>query len=160
MDRHLRQLHPARVKRATVADALSVAQNLREADRRELLAAVGPKDPRDILVEGVLSSDFAVTVAGREPAAIFGVRRVADSAIVWGLAATEAERRTRDWVELAPFLRSAIVDAAGGVPLWNVVDERNTLHHRWLRWIGAEFTGRSVARFDPSVSFLEFVIHV
>ncbi len=41
--------------------------------------------------------------------------------------------------------------------LWNVVDERNTLHVRWLKWMGFTFINRHPYYGAEQRPFLEFV---
>lgn len=149
----------AAIAAATFADALGLSKFLREADRRELLAAAGPRDPLDILVDGLRTSDasFCARAQSGAPICIWGVRNVGPVAVAWMLASVLMPNHARAMVALAPTAKAATL-AAARAPLWNLVDERNALHVRWLRWLGAEFSGRRFTRADPDVPFSEFFI--
>ena len=136
----------AYVRRSTIQDAKPIATNLRAADRAEL-AALTRQTPLSIIEDGISSSVACYTVCLRDgdiPCAIFGVSPsgASESGIIWCLGtddlfriALKFLRNSKDWVnELHRKHRL----------LFNVIDERQTVYIKWLKWLGFEF----VEEFD------------
>lgn len=132
---------------ANHADAHRVADNLREEDRREC-ASLTSSHPRSALAHSVSSSRLAIVVViDDEPVALFGVSDVPGNPDVgqpWlmatpGLLRAKREfiRQSRDWLHTLAISRPYKT-------LRNLVDMRNTLHVRWLKWLGAKFHGDEV----------------
>lgn len=133
------------MNRLTVApaqpeDALRLGPSLRQADRDEVLAASG-MDPTQALRLGLaISADAYTILAGGVPIACFGVvDRGGGEGAPWLLGSDailthwrEFARRSHDELERVrrPWRT-----------LENYVDTRNTLHLRWLEWLGATFYG-------------------
>jgi hypothetical protein len=127
---------------ATAGDILDLEPNLRPEDRAELETA-NNTDAKKTLIEGYDRSirRTAVRLHG-VCAALFGVvpdfRR--DIGLPWLVASTELAqsapmefcRRTKreSWIDHL---------AQGFAVLANIVDSRNTLHVRWLKWAGFSF---------------------
>ncbi len=131
------------VRPSAVEDAFDLAPRLRQADRAEIMAA-GGAEPLFALQRGFEASEDPMTVvlAGR-PIAMFGVITIGwfengwRDGSPWLLGSDEVQtnyfefaRRSREEFERvrAPWAR-----------LTNWIDDRNTLHKRWLRWLGFEF---------------------
>ena len=122
----------------TTTEDLSVVEHLRIADLREVKALTG-EEPLSALARSVQSSALCFTAfSGTTPIAIFGVgpdpQSEAGGGIVWLVGTDEiAElgiaflRRSDKWLRMM---------AQPYTYLWNIVDARNTLHIRWLRWLG------------------------
>lgn len=132
----------AQVRPATIADAVSIAPRLRQADQQEISASLGI--PAEFaLVATVHHSKVALAIEedgeviglfGADPIPVFD-----NTAQVW-MVMTDAIhsismqflREGGEWLErlheVAPLLT-------------NYTDKRNTLHHRWLRWLGFTFIG-------------------
>lgn len=120
-----------------MGDALYVGARLRDADRAEVLALTG-RDPTQVLRESVMDSAMAwAGCVDGLPACLFGVVPVSLAGVTgtpW-LLGTDVLlgysraflRRNKAYVErmLAeyPVLR-------------NVVDARNEVSIRWLKWLG------------------------
>lgn len=143
------------VRPAVPQDAISMAPRLRAADRAELLAA-GADSPQAALLSGIEAGHAEVAEDHFGPFMIFGV---APSALPWvgspWMSATPRLlsyrnrfiRESREKVE--ELQRTYQV-------LTNYVDERNTLHHRWLQWCGFKFIRRvTLGPFD--LPFIQFV---
>ena len=123
------------IRPATFRDALVL--NMRRADREEVEALSG-RDPRAVLVESVehstyawagLADDKLVCLFGVAPASLVGV-----TGIPWLLGSDAICTYSR------PFLRRNklfVTEMLKEYPiLRNVVDARNTVSIRWLRWLG------------------------
>lgn len=142
----------------SVADHVSrIAPRLREADRQEVIAASG-RTPEEVLAVG-LQGDVCLTWLNAEgdPIAIGGVARtnVEGAGAVWLLATPEIE------AQRFAFLRNvgAYLEALHTVypVLFNYVDARNTLHIRWLRWMGFTFINLHDSWGVEGRPFYEFV---
>lgn len=138
---------------------LFLKDRLRAADRREL-QALG-RNPGDSLADGFdKSKPHAFTLDRRgHPVAIFGcvpVPAPVRFGSVWMLATDELRevrfsflRHSRRWLQ-----RITQDCRVSG----NLVDSRNTLHVRWILWLGYRFLRRVQV---GSVEFWEFAkIHV
>jgi hypothetical protein len=125
------------VEHSSIRDAHFISTRLRRADAAEI-AAVTVEPPVRVLVNGITQSDpcFTVKTAGGEPCGLFGIRDSGhpESAVVWMLGTDHLTtngrtflRHSRHWLdELHKNHRL----------LFNVIDARNTVHRRWLDWMG------------------------
>jgi hypothetical protein len=125
------------VEHSSIRDAHFISTRLRRADEAEI-AAVTIEPPVRVLVNGITRSDpcFTVKTAGGEPCGLFGIRDSGhpQSAVVWMLGTDDLTsngltflRHSRHWLdELHKNHRL----------LFNVIDARNTVHRRWLDWMG------------------------
>lgn len=144
---------------ARYGDVLSMALRLRDEDKAELRAASGMPPL------AALEHSFAATVLPHvgvdeddKPVCLGGVvpfPRCPLRGVVWAVASTDVERHR------VSFLRRSIP----WVKLWqaqfpiltNAVDERNTVHIEWLRWLGFTFIARHPEYGVERRPFLEFV---
>lgn len=157
-------LHPftedviAHVRAALVADIYALAGKLREADKAEVRALTG-HTPEQALTISFDNSEAPHSIIDDHDAVVgmFGVAPSTDllAGLVWmlgsdGLTAIGREflRQSRYWVH-ALHLNYPV--------LTNVTDERNKLHHRWLKWCGFTFIHRHPALGVEGRPFLEFV---
>lgn len=130
---------------------------LREADLMEL-KALGVT-PRESLIRGyeISAPCLTVTVDGL-PAAMFGVSPDPNNPMagfVWLLGTDDLMKVSRQ------FLRESVkwLDLLGERfhVLANAVHQDNTIHIRWLRWIGFSFLGRRGQFIEFARSqFIEF----
>lgn len=137
-------------------DASFLAPRLRPEDRDESYAAFG-LPPELTLTFGARFSDVAFTmVAGEEPVGMFGVSglpEVPHAGSVWLVATPTLERHavtflrgSRPWVDRLHRRWPVLMNRA---------DARNTVHHRWLRWLG--FTIYAQEPYGPfGLPFLSF----
>ncbi|MGL5935027.1 MAG: phage protein Gp13 family protein [Cetobacterium sp.] len=145
------------VREVRGGDVTYIGRHMREADRREVYAASGLSQ-ESALEQSVSMSNIACTVVGDYPAAIFGVYATSDSeAVVWLLGTDELTskslkrellKQSRDYLDRLQEFRPL---------LFNYVDERNTLHIRWLKWAGCTFIKRHEHWGHEQRPFLEFV---
>lgn len=156
--RSLRELFPARLIEPTAEALAHIGRNLRPEDVAELQAAIGDYDPNTILSDAVEMSTLAFVVGGADP---IGVGGVVGDGLIWMVGTKEIEQRPRELIE---FSRTAVARFKEAVPdapfFYNHIDERNLVHIKYVKWLGAVFTGRSVTKHDPTVKFLEFKLYV
>jgi hypothetical protein len=147
-----------RVRRAQLDDARALAPRLREADRMEVRASSG-EDPLTALERAVRGSQpsCAMLDESGEVLALFGVSSHParpGCGTVWMMGSDALVSRrgvflrtSKYWVEQL-HRRYAV--------LGNFIDARNTVHLRWLHWLGFK-TGRRVERFGfeqrPFIAF-------
>lgn len=130
-----------RFRRAEIEDADALARVLREADRREIQAAVG-RGAAETLREGVANSDPCWAAAGSGGAllALFGVVPDAGkprSGMIWLLGSEDLARQRFAVARASRACVARIEDQYD--KLWNYVDARNEAHIRWLKWCGFRF---------------------
>jgi hypothetical protein len=119
-----------------------LAENLREADRCELVALEGQGiDPFHVISRAVTMSSHVwafVRVADNMPISLFGVAPMADHiGSPWMLGTEELYEHPR---ELVVFGRRYISLMTGAYPvLLNYVDARNEKSVRWLKRMGFQF---------------------
>lgn len=144
---------------ATVADALSVAQRLRKADRDEVLAAGGVepllalpaivREGREVYACGLADDGIPELLWGLDP-----IPFCDDTAVIW-LLSTD---RLYDYpVEFVTASKKGLEEAHQRYPiLTNFIDARNTRHIRWLRWMGFYLIRRVESFGAQSLPFIEF----
>lgn len=120
-------------------DVDSLAPRLRQADIDEIRAASG-LDPETALTLSRQVSSMCFTVFGDgKQIAMFGVRPEENPSIgrIWMLGSEEIHdhrfgflRRSKSWVD---FLQDRYPI------LYNYIDARNSVHIRWLHWLGFSF---------------------
>lgn len=136
-----------------------VAERLRDADLREVQAASG-LEPHVALRYSYELSGLACTIVGDQghPVALFGVSPIDDvTGCVWLLSSDELTKGKlgRQFVREC---RSHFDRLNDYRPLLtNFVDERNTVHIRWLKWAGCHFIQRCEKYGVEHRPFLEFV---
>ena len=149
----------AYVRPTLPADAPHLAPLLRTADKHEIDALVG-MDHLVALEAAVAASvlPFTIMDAQTGPIGLMGCTRdpgVNFVGYVWLLGSDGIFHRRM------PFLRQSRLwlDVLGQPfkVLANVVDERNTRHIRWLKWLGFSFIQRHEHMGVQKLPFLEFV---
>ena len=155
-----------RARPAQPGDGVALAIKLRDDDIRELIAG-GVAGPYFDLEEACAPGRF--TVAGVNewdyPQLLFGTdsqisfQTWGPSIAVWMLAAEGIERYALQLARQSrPYVQSLLRAHGPGVAGHNMVDARNALHIRWLKWCGAVFTGNEYFPTDTALPFLEFYI--
>ena len=147
------------VRQSCAEDPVLLAPYLRQADRNEVEAASGAT-PLEALRQGYeLSTDPRTVHENGYPIAMFGVSALGRGVgAPWLLGSGQVEvnwftfvRRSRD--EFAKL-------RAGWRLLTNFIDERNTLHHRWIRWLGFEMVERVERYGKGGLPFWRFELRV
>jgi hypothetical protein len=144
------------VRPSVLNDCYVIAENIREDDRRELLAMSG-EEPLEAMVSGFIHSDKPRTVlVGDTPVAMFGSGEFEPGVgTVWLLGTKGIEdismyflRESKYWLEHLHENYDL---------LFNYVDERNTVHIKWLKWLGFTFISRHEKFGVENRPFFEFV---
>lgn len=136
---------------------LDLVPRLRPDDVREIeaLSGLAPLVP---LVEGLRLSDraWAICTTEGEVAAIMGTQPVfgdPDAGWVWMVGSDLLAQHRHEFLRKS---REALPEVFGPYEfLGNLVDARNTLHIRWLRWLGFTFF-RTVEYGAQGLPFHEF----
>jgi len=146
------------VRRSIVPDVSVIARDMRPEDRDEVWAAAGVT-PHRALMLGYLQSTECFTIyegeTGRQ-VAMFGhcVMEKGVSSTIWLLASTHLVphkwtflRESRKWLDHIH---------AQSPLLYNVVDQRNVMHLRWIEWLGFRFI-RVIPEYGfQKLPFVEF----
>lgn len=129
------------IRKATEADAATVASRLREADRNETRAALG-MTPEVVLPLSIQNSPhvWAMVQDDDTPMGLFGVDPVRGydfMGICWMVSTNDIFKHKRQLIRQC---RDELDKLHDIYPLLgNHVDVRNTSHVRWLRWLGFSF---------------------
>jgi hypothetical protein len=133
-------------------DERQLATCLRKADRMEIEAASGAR-PVDVLRWSAERSAPACSIIYEDR--VVGMFGCVPDGTVWLLGA--------DALVQPPLVRQFLrecrryVDALPYPLLHNLVDERNTVHIRWLQWMGFTFIGEPVLLGPHQLPFRKFV---
>lgn len=141
---------------AVYQDCLTLGHKLRKEDQEEIKALANLKGP-EALILGLLHSHICISIFTEQDVicGMFGVQgQKGKDATVWMLASDEIE-------EIAiPFLRQnkAVINFINQLHpvLHNVVDVRNELHIKWLKWCGFTFINKQNIGYEnkPFYSFV------
>ena len=137
------------IHQATTEAALRVASNLLPDDYREVVEGHG-HDPLNALVVGVQNSDSVYfTNPDNE---ICGIAGVYENGAIWMLCTPFILDYPHTFAREA----KRFVKSRQDKLLWNIVDERNKVHIKLLRFLGFKFLRRFP--YGPNkLSFIEFV---
>ena len=142
----------------TVEDIDYVAPRLRQADYRECLASTGRR-PRQVLLQSLDLEGTTLTLrapnGGRLGLCGVVPSPLENAGIVWMCATDDIYQYQ------TAFLRKskAALDYLAGdyAVLYNCVDARNTVHMKWLRWMGFTFINKHEKYGAEKLPFYEFV---
>lgn len=139
-------------------DAYDLVPRLRQADLNEIQAASG-RDPLSVLREGAERSVPSCTILGNNGyvAGMFGVVPEGDFGRIWMFGSVELLHPPlrRQFIKECPaFVK---VMERPYLAIGNYIDERNTVHIRWLRWLGFIFIHRHAHYGFEQRPFLEFI---
>ena len=130
----------AQIIPATYEHGIMLAPYLREADKREIRASVG-WTPEKALTHSIALSEpgYAVVTPDGSPMAVFGASPYQDKfGLVWFMSSDQIFKLNRlDFIKNSKFWVEKFFDDYDII--FNVVDARNKVHIRWLKWIGFEF---------------------
>ena len=136
------------IHQATIEAALEVASNLLPDDRREVQEGHG-HDPRIVLVDGIKHCD---SVYFKVPnGKLAGMAGVHTNGQIWMLCTPAIYDYPHTFAREA----KRYVDERREKLLWNIVDERNEVHLKLLRFLGFKFIRR--LNYGPNnLTFIEF----
>ena len=131
----------------TLEAAMSVASNLRSDDRREVEEGHGLDPLVALVLEAKEGSSVYFTVPNGKTAGMAGVD---PGGLIWMLTTPAIEEYP------VTFAREAkrYVERQKGL-LWNIVDKRNTVHLKLLKFLGFKFL-REIFHGPNQLSFIEF----
>lgn len=136
-------------------DEIQLAPRLRQADLREIEAA-SDLDPVDALQVGAALSVPSCTIIGNDGqvAGMFGVVPEDHFGRVWllGSDALVTKPLSRQFLKECKQYLSGLEKLYPA--LGNVIDARNTVHIKWLRWLGFTFIRQVEIQGRP---FWEFI---
>jgi len=132
---------------ATPEAALEVASNLRPDDRREVVEGHGV-DP--MLIPLIINEGFCVsfTVPNGRTAGLAGIQ---DGGIIWMLTTPAIHDYPLTFAREA----KRFIDSRTEPLLWNIIDKRNTVHLKLLRFLGFKFL-REIKYGPNNLTFIEF----
>lgn len=114
-------------------------------------------EPGRVTLVGVNADGLPMLIFGADDHTQF--QSWGPSAYIWMLACEGIEKHSRQIARESRAWTQAVIAVHGPHAYGhNMVDARNALHIRWLKWCGAQFTGVSYCPTDPNIPFLEFYI--
>ena len=136
-------IHPA-----TIEAAIEVASNLRPEDRREVEEGHGLDPLIELVKDAQKGSSIYFTVPNGKTAGMAGV---GEGGVVWMLCTPAIHEYP------ITFAREAkrFIESRTEPLLWNIVDERNTVHLKLLKFLGFKFL-RKKSHGPNQLTFIEF----
>lgn len=121
-----------------------VAQNLREADRREACRITNSDNAVRAVRDSVANSRFTLVglESGTTPVAIAGVSHsdaYPHAGIPWLVGTDRISKKPVQFLRKARSVLAQMFEISGYEIFYNVVDAENDVHQQWLRWVGASF---------------------
>lgn len=145
-------------------DAECLAPKLRDADNDELRAGTG-LSPLAALQAGADHSMICCTIIDNtyHVAGMFGIVHEGDFGRIWMLGSDALARPPLSIQFLRECKRHVALMEKPFKIIGNEIDQRNTLHVRWLKWLGFSFVER-LDDYGPEhrtfYSFVKVVNHV
>jgi len=137
-----------------------VANNLREADRREACRVTDSDDAIRAVVESADNSWFTLVglESGTTPVAVAGVAPSGSVGlgIPWLVGTDRITEKPIQFLRQAKSVLALMFDKAEVDVFWNVVDAENDVHQQWLKWVGASFAPNPISL--NGYDFFEFTI--
>lgn len=121
-----------------------VAQNLREADRREACRITNSDSAVRAVRDSVANSRFTLVglESGTTPVAIAGVSHsdaYPHAGCPWLVGTDRISEKPVQFLRKARSVLAQMFEISGYEIFYNVVDAENDVHQQWLRWVGASF---------------------
>lgn len=132
----------------TLEAAAEVAFNLRPDDRREVEEGHGVDPLVELVKAAQKGSSVYFTVPNGKTAGMAGVE---EGGLIWMLTTPAIEEYPHTFAREA----KRFVERRKEPLLWNIVDERNTVHLKLLRFLGFKFL-RKKLHGPNNLSFIEF----
>lgn len=153
MDKYNNHLTPT-----TVDDIAYIAPRLRKADREECQAATG-REPHGVLLDGLNMGDITLTLRDKNGlrVGVCGVvpSHIPDAGAIWLCATDDIYQNQITFLRQS---REALKELQRDyLALFNCVDSRNTIHMKWLKWMGFTFINKHEKYGAEQRPFYEFV---
>tara|TARA_R110002012_G_scaffold35401_2_gene101127 strand:+ start:3016 stop:3483 length:468 start_codon:yes stop_codon:yes gene_type:complete len=123
------------IRDAEVGDGITLAPNLRQADKDEMKAATGQVGP-DSLERGIRDCDqcWCAEVEG-EPVCLYGYMDSGDgSAFIWLMGSDIISDVSWQFLRASKHTMKKLSHTYDS--LWSLADIRNTTHQEWYEWLG------------------------
>lgn len=150
---------PDGLRQAIPTDFPRILQNLRSADRAEVEAVIGV--PAEFLIPFIDEGSgniWTMEASDGEPVGLVGVQPLPGCPELGSIWMLGTDGIVSHSVEFLRKCRTGIDFLFGPYEaLTNCVDARNTLHIRWLKWMGFTFIRRIEKHGALSLPFYEFV---
>ena len=148
------------IREAVWGDVSPIAAHMRPADVAEVFASTGAK-PEGALYSGLLTSAFGgkvrtICLSDSTPVSMLGVLPTGEPGVgaVWLLA---TDRLLEIQTLFLRRSRETLAELTQGYRVvYNYTDARNTVHHRWLQWMGFTIIQRHEEWGHARLPFLEF----
>ena len=136
----------------------AIAASLRSADAQELRSAsgLGADEALRRSVEG--SDKLWLLWAGAKPVFVCGVAglpTIPEVGIVWGVGANAIEHHPKAFTRACMKITAEMHKTFPVLMNW--VDERNTVHVKWLEWMGYEMKESTNLFSKDGTSFRRFI---
>ena len=143
----------------TVEDVEYISPRLRQADRDECLASTG-KEPLGILHQGLNLGDITLTLRAPngDRVGVCGVvpsTAIPEAGVVWMVATDDIYQHQITFLRNSK--RALQYLSEDYLVLYNCVDARNSLHIKWLQWMGFTFIKKHENYGAEQRPFYEFV---
>ena len=135
------------IKPCTLEAAYQVASNLRPDDLRECIEGHGIQPIIDIVLSSQSGYCVSFTVPNGETAGVAGI----DDGQIWMLCTPAIEKYPLTFAREA----KRFIDGRPEPLLYNVVDKRNTVHLKLLKFLGFKFL-REIPFGPNQLPFIEF----
>ena len=144
---------------ATVDYVVYVAPRLRKADRSECLAATG-REPIGVLMDGLRLGDVTLTMRSPKDGQRVGIVGVVPSYVegagaIWLCATDDIYQHQISFLRKSKTFLPLL--QRNYLALHNCVDARNTVHIKWLKWMGFTFIKKHEQWGVEKRLFYEFV---
>lgn len=144
------------VRPSKPGDCVYLEKHLREADRNEVQATLGKCDLEALLLSWSYTKDPYTIFKGETPAGVFGVAPFRPGiGCIWLLGTDDLVRCRWSFLRQSRHWMNHV--SSGFQLLFNYVDERNTVHIKWIEWLGFTFIARHEKHGYEQRPFLEFV---
>ena len=143
----------------TVGDVEYIAPRLRQADRNECLASTG-NEPLGILQQSLNLGDTTLTLRAPtgDRVGVCGVvpsTAIPEAGIVWMVATDDIYQHQITFLRNSK--RALQYLSEDYLVLYNCVDARNSVHIKWLKWMGFTFINKHENYGAEKRLFYEFV---
>lgn len=146
------------LRETTRDDIEYVVPRLRKADYDECLAATG-KEPLEALLYSysLEGRHYTLVSPSGEPVGLCGVVKsnIEGAGVVWMVATTAIMKHQMTFLRNSKEALGMLSE--GYDVLFNCVDARNTVHMKWLKWMGFTFINKHENYGAEGRPFYEFV---